>query len=304
MMYPAHRRRFDLGEWATLDELSASHPFGYYCKCLKDCVAKKPVRVFPNLKPWKSQEVHSLLKIKHAAFKSDRYRKSRYDLCKAIREAKRQSRIPTYFKKTTTIPVPKKTHAVCFNDYCPIALTSIVMKCFKRLVLAHINSSLPTCPEPLQFAYRHNRSTQDAISLALHSSPEHLDNKDTYVRLLFVDYGSAFNTTIPSTKLHDLGLSFTLCNWILSFLTHRLQSARIDATVKKAQQCLFFLRQLKKFGIRSLTNLYRCIIESTLSGCITAWNGNCSAQDREKLQKVVCTAQTITEANLLSMDNK
>eukprot|EP00061_Rhincodon_typus_P004017 g21565.t1 len=74
--------------------------------------------------------------------------------------------------------------------------------------------------------------------------------------------------------------------------------------VKKAQR-LFFLRQLRKFGMstRTLTNFYRCTNESILSGCIMAWYGNCSAQDRKKLQKVVCTAQTITEANLASMDS-
>eukprot|EP00061_Rhincodon_typus_P005660 g25455.t1 len=41
-------------------------------------------------------------------------------------------------------------------------------------------------------------------------------------------------------------------------------TAHIDATVKVAQQRLFFLRQLRKFGmsIRSLTNFYRCTTES------------------------------------------
>ena len=101
------------------------------------------------------------------------------------------------------------------------------MKCFKRLVIARINSSFPDYLNPLQFAYCHNRSTADAISLALHSTLEHLDNKDTYVRLLFIDYSSAFNAIIPTkpiTKLHGLGLSTSLCNWILNFLTHRPQS--------------------------------------------------------------------------------
>eukprot|EP00061_Rhincodon_typus_P009859 g33677.t1 len=79
----------------------------------------------------------------------------------------------------------------------------------------------------------------------------------------------------------------------------------VAVTVKKAQQHLFFLRQLRKFGIsiRSLTNFYTYTIKSILSGCITAWYGNCSAQDHKKLQKVVCTVQTITEANLPSMDS-
>eukprot|EP00061_Rhincodon_typus_P004904 g23700.t1 len=104
------------------------------------------------------------------------------------------------------------------------------MKCFERLVMAHINSSLPSCLDPLQFAYRCNRSTVDAMSLALHSSLEPLDNTDTFVRLLLINYSSAFNTIIPSnliSKLYDLGLSSALCNWVLSFLTHWLQSVRI-----------------------------------------------------------------------------
>eukprot|EP00061_Rhincodon_typus_P001521 g15012.t1 len=80
-------------------------------------------------------------------------------------------------------------------------------------------------------------------------------------------------------------------------------TSHVDVTVEKTQQCLLFLRRLRKFGmlISSLINFYRCTIESILSGCTTAWYGNCSAQDH-KLQKVVCTAQTITEANLPSMD--
>eukprot|EP00061_Rhincodon_typus_P014711 g41925.t1 len=82
-------------------------------------------------------------------------------------------------------------------------------------------------------------------------------------------------------------------------------TSHVNATVKKAQQCLFFLRRLRKFGMsmRPLTNFYRYTTESILSGCITAWYGNCSAQDRTKLQKVVCIAQIITEANLPSIDS-
>eukprot|EP00061_Rhincodon_typus_P002127 g16676.t1 len=74
---------------------------------------------------------------------------------------------------------------------------------------------------------------------------------------------------------------------------------------KKPQQHLFFLWRLRKFAmsITSLTNFYRCTIESKLSRCITAWYGSCPAQDRKKLQKGVCTAQTIMEANLPSMDS-
>eukprot|EP00061_Rhincodon_typus_P016256 g44371.t1 len=67
-----------------------------------------------------------------------------------------QTKVLTCFKKTTMIAVPKIAHVVCLNDYCPVALTSIIMKCFDRLVMAHINSSVPAHLDPLQFAYEHN----------------------------------------------------------------------------------------------------------------------------------------------------
>ncbi len=126
--------------------------------------------------------------------------------------------VPTSFKKSVIIPVPKNSKPSCLNDYHPVALTSIVMKVFERLLKKHICSSIPATLDPLQFAYRPNRSTDDAISQVLHSSLTHIYNKyGSYVRLLFIDYSSAFNTIVPikpAFKLTDLGLNSSLCDWI------------------------------------------------------------------------------------------
>ncbi|KAK3516544.1 hypothetical protein QTP70_021739 [Hemibagrus guttatus] len=89
--------------------------------------------------------------------------------------------VPTCLKTMTIVPVPKKSTVSCLNDYCPIALTPIMMKCFKRLVMRHIKTQLPHSLDPLQFAYHPNRSMDDAITTTLHLSLTHLDNKDTYV---------------------------------------------------------------------------------------------------------------------------
>ncbi len=78
--------------------------------------------------------------------------------------------VPTSFKKSVIIPVPKNSKPSCLNDYRPVALTSIVMKVFERLLKKHICSSIPATLDPLQCAYRPNRSTDDAISQVLHSS--------------------------------------------------------------------------------------------------------------------------------------
>ena len=122
--------------------------------------------------------------------------------------------------------MPKKAKVTCQNDYHPIGLTSVAMRCFERLVMAHINSILPDTLDPLHFAYGPNRSTDDAISITLHPALSHLDKRRTDVRMMFIDYSTAFNTIVPTkliTKLRTLGLNTSLCNWILDFLTGRPQ---------------------------------------------------------------------------------
>jgi hypothetical protein len=101
-----------------------------------------------------------------------------------------QSVVPTFFQLTTIVPVPKKAKITELNYYRPVALTSVIMKCFARLVKDHITCTLPATLDPLQFAYRPNRSTDDAITL--HTAPSHLDKRNTYVRMLFVDYSSEY----------------------------------------------------------------------------------------------------------------
>ena len=143
-----------------------------------------------------------------------------------------QAVVPTCLKATTIIPVPKKPSPSCHNDYRPVALTPIMMKCFERLVMQHIKSTLHPALDPYQFAYRSNRSTDDAISTALHSALTHLETKDPHVRMLFIDFSSAFNTIIPQQlilKLVQLGINTSLCNWLLDFLTGRPQAVRVGS---------------------------------------------------------------------------
>ncbi len=138
---------------------------------------------------------------------------------------------PPPLKKSVIIHVPKNSKPSCLNDYRPVALTSTVMKIFERLLKKHICSSIPVTLDPLQFAYCPNRYTDDAISRVLHSSLTHIDSKNgNYVRLLFIDYSSAFNTIVPTklaVKLSDLGLNTSLCDCIQDFLTGRPQVVKM-----------------------------------------------------------------------------
>jgi hypothetical protein len=66
--------------------------------------------------------------------------------------------MPTCFKQTTIVPVPKNVKVTFLNDYCPITLTSVAMKCFERLVMAHIHTIIrnprltPICIMPQQIS--------------------------------------------------------------------------------------------------------------------------------------------------------
>lgn len=73
-----------------------------------------------------------------------------------------QADIPTCFKMSVIIPASKKEKVTELNDYQPVAVSSVIMKCFKRLVEDHITSSHPDTLHPLQLAYRPDRSTDKA----------------------------------------------------------------------------------------------------------------------------------------------
>ncbi len=138
--------------------------------------------------------------------------------------------VPSCFKRSTIIPIPKKSKITGLNDYRPVALTSVVMKSFENLVLAHLKDITGPLLDPLQFAYRANRSVDDAVNMGLHYVLQHLDRPGAYVRILFVDFSSAFNTIIPNRllpKLTQLSVPTSVCQWINNFLTDRQQLVRL-----------------------------------------------------------------------------
>ena len=104
------------------------------------------------------------------------------------------------------------------------------------MVLAHLKTKLSPTLDPYQFAYRQNRSTENGITTVLHPALYHLNLCYTYVRLLFIDFSSAFNSIIPSkliNKLRVLCINPLLRNWILDFLTNRPQHVRLDKLVSQ-----------------------------------------------------------------------
>ncbi|KAL0149701.1 hypothetical protein M9458_054984, partial [Cirrhinus mrigala] len=281
--------------------------------------------------------------------------------------------VPSCFKCSTIIPVPKKPKITGLNDYRPVALKSVVMKSFEKLVLAYLKNITGPLLDPLQFAYRANGSVDDAVDMGLHFILQHLDKTGNYVRILFVDFSSAFNTIIPTllqSKLYlqqlvRLGkftchsrttstgapqgcvlspllfslytndctskdpsvklLKFADDTTLISLINDGEESAYrqevkelavwcshnnlelnklktvetfsgniqwdnyIDLIVTKAQQRLYFLRQLRKFNLPKelLKQFYSAIIESVFCTSITVWFSSATKTDLRRLQRIV-----------------
>ncbi|KAK3566300.1 hypothetical protein QTP86_032231 [Hemibagrus guttatus] len=87
------------------------------------------------------------------------------------------------------------------------------------------------------------------------------------------------NSTVPTVEsFRFLG---TTISQDLKWDTH------IDATIKKAQQRLYFLRQLRKFNLPQelLIHFYSAVIESVLCTSITVWFGSATKSDIRRLQR-------------------
>ncbi len=77
------------------------------------------------------------------------------------------------------------------------------------------------------------------------------------------------------------------------------------ALAKKAQQCLYFLRKLRRARAPTpiMCTFYRGTIESILTSCITVWYGACNASCRKSLQRIVRAAEKIVGVSLPSLQD-
>ena len=84
--------------------------------------------------------------------------------------------------------------------------------------------------DPCQFAYRRNRSVDDAVLYVLNKIYAHLDKPGTYIRLMFFDFSSAFNTIQPhlmADKLFKMNVSASTILWVMDYLTNRPQFVKM-----------------------------------------------------------------------------
>ena len=88
------------------------------------------------------------------------------------------------------------------NDLRPVALNSAVMKVCECVVICKLEKLVKDYIDPLQFAYRKNRSTDDAILYSLENIYSHLEKTGSTVRLMLFDFSSVATFTCSDTFKH------------------------------------------------------------------------------------------------------
>ena len=143
--------------------------------------------------------------------------------------------VPSLWKQSTIVPIGKRINPKTLSDFRPVALTSLVMKQFEKLVKSELVEKTKSLLDPFQFAYREGRGVQDATATLLNLLFKHLEGSKKHARLLFVDFSSAFNTIQPHVLIDKLVNTFSLdpclVGWILDFLTNRSQCVKVNTTV-------------------------------------------------------------------------
>ena len=142
--------------------------------------------------------------------------------------------IPSIWKTSCIIPIPKKYPIATMNDLRPIALTSYVMKLFEKIVLVQIQDHVLDFIDPLQFAYKKNRSVDDALLYLMNKVYSHLEQTNSSIRIMFFDFSSAFNTIQPhllALKLMRMNVCSSTVKWILDYLSSRPQFVKLHKSI-------------------------------------------------------------------------
>uniref|UniRef100_A0A8C1YK04 Alkylated DNA repair protein AlkB homologue 8 N-terminal domain-containing protein n=1 Tax=Cyprinus carpio TaxID=7962 RepID=A0A8C1YK04_CYPCA len=236
-----------------------------------------------------------------------------------------QAVVPTCFKATTIIPVPKKPSPSCFNDYRPVALTPILMKCFER----HQHHTLPPPLAPSIATQCHRtpptvKFADDTTVVGLISNRDETNYRSEVSRL--AGWCSENNLSLNVEKMKEIVVDFRRVHTqhapltINSATVERVSSTKFQgvhitedlswtnntaALAKKAQQCLYFLRKLRRARAPApiLCTFYRGTIESILTSCITVWYAACNASCWKTLQRIMRAAKKIIGVSLPTLQD-
>lgn len=153
-------------------------------------------------------------------------------ITKIFNHSLREQVVPLLWKLANVSPIPKETPLTAHKQLRPISLTNIIMRLFERLVCRHeLSAPLKAFIRPDQFAYKKEHNTTMALLKCQHYWLNWLEEDADFVKVYSFDFSKAFDSVshqILCDKLKSLDVNPFIVNWIISFLSNRMQRVVVD----------------------------------------------------------------------------
>ena len=151
----------------------------------------------------------------------------------------RQSYVPPSWKQAEILPIPNVSQVTSLAKHLrPIALTPMLSKVLETCVVswmrrATVHSAQCTVHSETQYGGIKDSSTTLALITMLHHVLQRLERKNTYARILLIDFSKAFdhiNHNILLDKRKTNGVPQICVEWQKAFLTSRTQRVKLANT--------------------------------------------------------------------------
>lgn len=150
--------------------------------------------------------------------------------------------VPTDWKRSTVVPIPKSSDRSSPTNYRPISLLSILSKTLER----HIHSLIAThladnqLLSDRQWGFLPGKGTVTALLATTHNWFQSLENNKD-VCAVFFDYRKAFDSVAHRPlleKMSQLSINETIIQWVSSYLTSRRQSVVLNGATSDSANVL------------------------------------------------------------------
>ena len=144
----------------------------------------------------------------------------------------RQSYVPPSWKQAEILPIPKVPQVTSLAKHLrSIALTPVLSKVLESFVVSWMREA--TEHSETQYGGIKDSSTTLALITMLHHVLQRLERKNTYARILLIDFSKAFDHidhNILLDKLKSNGVPQICVDWQKAFLTRRTQRVKLANT--------------------------------------------------------------------------